>query len=179
MKTPTVTPFFFPRLFTIRQDKVVWLPSDPRKTDKLPMISRTHVFLTTLKIRMDVWVELLHEEDNPVGDDRLHINLTLSLSTVWIRRPVEELLHTTCDSTRQFHLWLTSVRNAMVAANHLAQLPRFPDGAIRLAFAPLFDTVAQLDEDLKGARAERRRLWEEHTSIMWMLPRGRFTVGLS
>lgn len=181
MKTTRPARFILPRIFTVREGKVVLQPTMPFGNKEVPVISRTHVFHGPLRARMQVWGELIHiSEHDPVGRDRLHVHLALSLSTVWIRGRAEELLDTTCESTGEFHLWLTSVQKTLIAANHLVRLSRFSDETICLVFASLFDTVAKLENSLQADAEERRQLWEKrHLGIDWLLLPDRFNVGSS
>ncbi len=179
MKTPTVTPFFFERSFAVRGGRVICPPQDPLHPGWLPAVSRTHVLLSPLQLRMQVWCELIHGEDDPIGFDRLHVELLLSLSTIWIRRPAKEALQTYCDSTEQFHRLIESVRSTLITANSLTLFPLISEDTIRAAFAPLFGVVAQLNGILQDALAERIQLWNARAGSIWVLPQHRFNRGLS
>lgn len=180
MKTISPVLFIFPRMFTVREGKVALQQVVPFGDRYVPLLSRTHASHGPLWAKMQVWSELIHAgKHDPIGRDRLCVHVALSLSSVWMRRSAEELLHTICESAEEFHLWLVSMQKALIAANHLVRLPRFPDETIRFVFAPLFDTVAALNNSLDAAAEERRRLWEqavEEGTVAESLHQARFRI---
>lgn len=180
MKTPIITAFFYPRSFVIRGNRVVWRPTDPDMTDTIPLVLRTYACLLPLKVRMNVWVELLHPHGDPIGIDRLHVTVAPSITTVWIQRPAEKVIEIVCDSTEHFHRRLMLIQSAMIAANRLARISRFSDETIQRVFAALSDIAADLERTLRGACAERQRLWAAHEATHRTTPLGdRFRMNFS
>lgn len=161
MNTTRPALLIFPRAFTVREGKVVLQSAVLSGNPEVPIIARTHASSGALRARMQVWSELIHTgEHDPIGHDRLCVHVALSLSSAWIRRPAEELLHTICESAGELHLWLASTERTLLAANRLVRIPRFSDKTVRFVFAPLFETAAALADLLKEDAKERGRLWK-------------------
>ncbi len=164
MKTATFKQEFSPRAFLVRDNLVQIRPNLTTGDKRVHKISETTASLSPLTATMQIWVELLHSGKNdPVGHDRLHVHLTLSVRRIWIGNPARELLHTECDSAKEFEKWLVSIKRALIAENHLAILPRFPDETLESVFAPFFDAAAALRSILREDLLVRMGLWIQHS----------------